>query len=44
MRDQMAVIGDLLRAMRSRYEDARRRGLIHAAGDYHRMHDPGVAQ
>ena len=29
LRNQMDVIGDLLRAIRSRYEDARQHGLIH---------------
>ena len=44
LRNQMDVIGDLLRAIRSRYDDARKRGLIHERGDFYCIHDPEVAQ
>ncbi len=40
----MDVIGDLLRAIRSRYDDARRHGLIHGSGNYYCIHDPELAQ
>jgi hypothetical protein len=43
-RSQMDVVGDLLRAVRSRYDDARRRGSIHANGDFYCIHDCQIAQ
>jgi len=43
-RSQMDVIGDLLRAIRSRYDDARERGLIHGRDRYYCFHDPELAQ
>jgi hypothetical protein len=39
-RRQMDTIGDLLRAMRSRYEDARKRGVIDGHNHYHYVQDP----
>jgi hypothetical protein len=42
-RSQMDVVGDLLRAIRSRYDDACRRGVIHGDGDYHCIHDGQLA-
>ena len=44
-RIRMDAVGDLLRAIRSRYDDARRRGVIHghdrADGySYYCVHDP----
>jgi hypothetical protein len=47
-RARMDAVGDLLRAVRSRYDDARRRGVIHGHdrkdGDsYYCIHDPDLA-
>jgi hypothetical protein len=47
-RQQMDVVVDLLRAIRSRYDDALKRGVIHGSGrsgwdDYHCIHDPELA-
>jgi len=44
LRNQMDVIGDLLRAIRSRYDDARKHGLIHESGNFYCIHDPEVAE
>ena len=48
-RTRLDAVGDLLRAVRSRYDDARRTGAIHAHdrgyGDsYYCIHDPELAQ
>ncbi len=43
-RSQMDVVGDLLRAIRSRYDDAQRRGLIHVNGNYYCINDSQLAQ
>lgn len=48
-RGRMDAIGDLLRAIRSRYGDARRRGIIHGrdqdeSASYYCIHDPHLAE
>jgi hypothetical protein len=43
-RIQMDVVGDMLRGVRSRYDDARRRGLIHTNGNFYCMNDGELAQ
>lgn len=43
-RSQMDVVGDLLRAVRSRYDDARKRGSIQVHGDFYCIHDGQLAQ
>lgn len=40
----MDTISDLLRAIRSRYEDARKRGLIHSHNQFYCFHDPELAE
>jgi len=42
-RSEMDVVGDLLRAIRSRYDDARKRGLIHVNGDSYCINDGQLA-
>ena len=44
LRGQMDVIGDLLRAIRSRYDDARRHGVINGSGNFYCIRDPELAQ
>jgi hypothetical protein len=43
-RGQMDTIGDLLRAIRSRYDDARKRGLIHSHDQFYCFHDRELAE
>ena len=43
-RSQMDVVGDLLRAIRSRYDSARRQGSIHVNGSFYCIQDPELAQ
>lgn len=43
-RRQMDVIGDLLRAIRSRYDGALRQGSIHMNGNFYCFHDRDLAQ
>jgi hypothetical protein len=43
-RGQMETITDLLRAIRSRYDDAGKRGLLHCNDGFYCFHDPELAR